>query len=143
VTEERGVEEIVLGAIVDAERRMLIQPRVGDPGLAAAWELPGGKIEAGEDHAAALVREVEEETGIGVRVGDLAVALCHTYPDRRVALYAYLCLPVGGGMSPRWARWTPLADYRAMPMPEANGPIVDAIERAIAVLDTDSSTSYR
>ena len=143
MTEERGVEEIVLAAIVDAERRVLIQPRVGDPGLAAAWELPGGKIEPGEDHAAALVREVEEETGIGVRVGDLAVALCHSYPDRRVALYAYLCLPVGTETPPRWARWAPLAEYRALQMPEANGPIVDALERAIAGLDTDSSTSYR
>jgi len=133
----------VLAAIVDAERRVLIQPRVGDPGLAASWELPGGKIEPGEDHAAALVREVEEETGIGVRVGDLAVAVCHRYPDRRVALYTYVCLPVGAEAPPRRARWAPLAEYRALPMPEANGPIVDAIERAIAVLDTDSSTSYR
>jgi 8-oxo-dGTP diphosphatase len=143
VTEERGVEEIVLAAIMDAERRVLIQPRVGDLGLAAAWELPGGKIEPGEDHAAALVREVDEETGIGVRVGDLAVALCHRYPDRRVALYVYLCLPAGGGTPPRWARWASLAEYRALPMPAANVPIVEAIERAIAVLDTDSSTSYR
>ena len=143
MTEERGVEEIVLAAIVDAERRVLIQPRVGDLGLAAAWELPGGKIEPGEDHAAALVREVEEETGIGVRVGDLAVAVCHRYPDRRVALYTYVCLPVGAGAPPRWACWASPAEYRALPMPAANGPIVDAIERAIAVLDRDSSTSYR
>lgn len=143
MTEKRGVEEIVLAAIMDAERRVLIQPRVGDLGLAAAWELPGGKIEPGEDHAAALVREVVEETGIGVRVGDLAVAFCHRYPDRRVALYVYLCRPAGGGAPPGWARWASLAEYRGLPMPAANVPIVDAIERAIAVLDTDSSTSYR
>lgn len=142
MTEEREVEEIVLAAIVNAERRVLIQPRVGDPGLAAAWELPGGKIEPGEDHAAALVREVEEETGIGVRVGDLAIAVCHRYPDRRVALYAYVCLP-GGGVAPPGARWAALAECRALPMPAANGPILDALDRAIAVLDTDSSISYR
>jgi 8-oxo-dGTP diphosphatase len=143
VTGQWKIEEIVLAAVVDEKRRVLIQPRVGDPALAGSWELPGGKIEPGEDHAAALVREVEEETGIGIRVGSLAVALCHAYPDRRVALYAYVCHPVGTGKPPRWAHWARPAEYRAMPMPEANGPIVDAIERAIGALDTDSSTSYR
>lgn len=138
-----AVHEIVLAAIVDDRGRMLVQPRAADLALAGTWELPGGKIEPGEDHAAALVREVEEETGIGVRVGDLAVAVCHRYPDRRVALYAYVCFPVGPGAPPRWARWASPAEYRSLPMPAANGPIVDAIERAIAVLDTDSSSSYR
>lgn len=143
MTEEPEVEEIVLAAVVDEKRRVLIQPRVGDPAFAGSWELPGGKIAPGEDHAAALVREVEEETGIGIRVGRLAVALCHAYPDRRVALYAYVCHPVGTARPPRWARWARPAEYRAMPMPEANGPIVEAIEYAIGVLDTDSSISYR
>ncbi|MBA3585085.1 MAG: NUDIX domain-containing protein [Gemmatimonadetes bacterium] len=143
VIEEREVEEIVLAAVVDEKRRVLIQPRVGDPAFAGSWELPGGKIDPGEDHAAALVREVEEETGIGVRVGSLVVALCHAYPDRRIALYAYLCHPVGTAKPPRWTRWARPSEYRAMPMPEANGPIVEAIERAIGVLDRDSSISYR
>lgn len=129
------VSEIVLAAILDARGRLLLQPRTGDAPLAGAWELPGGKVRPGEDHAAALVREVEEETGLAVRVGELALALCHAYPDRRVALYAYLCELVGGARPVRWARWTDPATYRAMPMPEANGPIVDAIRRRIAGLD--------
>ena len=129
--DEGRVEEIVLAAIVDRRGRLLIQPRVGDRALAGTWELPGGKILPEENHAAALVREVEEETGVAVRVGDLAVALCHTYPDRRVALYAYVCEPVGEARPPRWARWARPEEYRAMPMPEANGPIVDAIEHTL------------
>ena len=143
MTAKRGCEEIVLAAIVDERGRVLVQPRVGDPAMSGSWELPGGKILPGEDHAAALVREVEEETGIGVRVGCLAAALCYDYPDRRVALYAYLCQPVGRARPPRWARWALPEDYRLMPMPEANGPIVAAIVDAVARLDTDSSISYR
>ncbi|HEU4463782.1 MAG TPA: NUDIX domain-containing protein [Gemmatimonadota bacterium] len=125
------LQEIVLAAIVDARGRMLVQPRAGDPALAGTWELPGGKVRPGEDHAAALAREVEEETGVAVRVGELAVALCHAYPDRRVALHAYLCEPVGSARPVRWARWTSPAEYRAMPMPAANGAIVDALERLL------------
>ena len=126
------VLEIVLAAIVDGRGRVLVQPRAGDPALAGTWELPGGKVRPGEDHAAALAREAEEETGVAVRVGELAVALCHTYPDRRVSLHAYLCEPVGGARPVRWARWSTPAEYRAMPMPEANAAVVDALERALA-----------
>lgn len=128
---DADVEQIVLAAIVDERGRVLVQPRTGDPALAGTWELPGGKILPDEDHAAALVREVEEETGVAIRVGALAVALCHAYPDRRVALYAYLCEPLLDARPPRWARWARPDEYRAMPMPDANGPIVDGIEHAL------------
>lgn len=116
--------------------------------MPGTWELPGGKIQPGEDQAAALAREVEEETGMAVRVGELAVALCHAYPDRRVALHAYLCEPVGGARPVRWARWTSPGEYRTMPMPAANPPVVDALEWALAPrpgpgVDTDSSASYK
>ena len=143
----REVQEIVLAAIVDGRGRVLVQPRAGDPALAGTWELPGGKVRPGEDHAAALAREVEEETGVAVRVGELAVALCHAYADRRVALHAYLCEPVGDARPVRWARWTSPEEYRTMPMPEANPAVVDAVERALAVrpgaLDSNSSISYK
>lgn len=129
----REVEQIVLAAIVDGRGRVLVQPRAGDPALAGTWELPGGKVGSGEDHAVALAREVEEETGIAVRVGELAVALCHTYPERRVALHVYLCEPVGDLRPVRWARWALPQEYGAMPMPEANIAIVDALERVIGV----------
>lgn len=134
------VEEIVLAAIVDRRGRVLVQPRAGDPALAGTWELPGGKVRPGEDHAAALAREVEEETGVAVRVGELAVALCHAYPDRRVALHAYLCEPVGAVRPVRWARWALPEEYRAMAMPAANAAIVDALERALA---TEPATGPR
>jgi mutator protein MutT len=144
------VQQIVLAAIVDGRGRVLIQPRAGDPTLAGTWELPGGKVRPGENHAKALAREVEEETGVAVRVGELAVALCHAYADRRVALHAYLCEPVGDARPVRWARWTSLREYRTMPMPDANVAIVDALERALPgrtaagrSLDSDSSISYK
>ena len=132
---EREFQEVVLAAIVDDRGRLLVQPRVSDDLLAGSWELPGGKVLPEEDHAAALVREVEEETGLAVRVGELALALCHEYPDRRVALYAYLCESLGSSRPVRWARWAAPAEYRAMPIPEANGPILDAIERRLAGTD--------
>jgi mutator protein MutT len=137
VTRPDDLHEIVVAVIPDARGRILVQPRAGDPALAGTWELPGGKVRPEEDHAAALAREVSEETGLVVRVGELLAALCHVYPDRRVALHAYLCEPVGGDRPPRWARWARPAEVRAMPIPAANAPLLAAIEWRIGELDKE------
>lgn len=55
------------------------------------WELPGGKIEAGEFFDDALVREIKEETNLDCKVGDLAIAIQHDYPYKRtVQMIMYL-----------------------------------------------------
>jgi ADP-ribose pyrophosphatase YjhB (NUDIX family) len=60
-----------VGALVydDAGRLLMIQ-RGTEPDR-GRWSLPGGRIEAGESDADALAREVREETGLAVEVGDL------------------------------------------------------------------------
>ena len=50
------------GKIFIAKRQM-----VGDMG--GRWEFPGGKIEKGEDLETAVVREMQEEFGVTVKVG--------------------------------------------------------------------------
>ena len=59
---------VVAGAVVENGRLLLAQ-RAHPPELAGQWELPGGKVEIGEQPDAALVRELREELGIDVVVG--------------------------------------------------------------------------
>ena len=58
------------GAVVrDAERRLLLVRRANEPGR-GLWSLPGGRIEAGETPEEAAAREVFEETGLRVAIGE-------------------------------------------------------------------------
>ncbi|WP_369139954.1 NUDIX domain-containing protein [Modestobacter versicolor] len=56
-----------VGAVVhDAAGRLLLVRR-GHAPSAGLWSVPGGRLEAGESEAEAVVREVAEETGLTVR----------------------------------------------------------------------------
>jgi 8-oxo-dGTP diphosphatase len=63
--------QVVGGAILDLKAGKLLAARRRYPiTLASGWELPGGKVEAGETHQQALKRELQEELDITVEVGE-------------------------------------------------------------------------
>jgi mutator protein MutT len=128
---------VVIGVVLRGGR-ILIQQRVGDPGMDGLWELPGGGVGLGEKHATALRREIAEETGLEVEVSGLLVAMSHTYPDRRVTLYAYGCTVTGGEQATKptafdsGPRWVTPGEYRELPMPAANPAILAALDWWVA-----------
>ena len=55
------------------------------------WELPGGKVDEGEDFAKALIREIKEETSLDVKIGDFCEAVQNDYAHKRtVQMIMYL-----------------------------------------------------
>ncbi len=80
--------EVVAALIWDGDQFLICQ-RPAHKSNALLWEFVGGKVEPGESHAAALIRECREELGVTVAVGDPFLDLCHTYPDITIHLTLY------------------------------------------------------
>ncbi len=75
------IEHTPLGTAGTQGLRVLLTQRKAGGHLAGAWEFPGGKVEPGEDPKRALARELEEEVGILVEVGEVLDVTFHRYDD--------------------------------------------------------------
>jgi 8-oxo-dGTP diphosphatase len=103
------------GLVFDAAGRLLLVRRANAPGR-GLWSVPGGRVEPGEDDAAALVREMAEETGLVVQPGEL-VGRVRRGPYE---ITDYRCHVVGGtlraGDDALDARWCDAATLQQLPL---------------------------
>lgn len=115
MTERDHSVPCVGGLTYDPEGRLLLIQRAHEPGR-GLWSLPGGRVEPGEDDAAALVREMAEETGLVVLPGQLVGRVRRG----RYSIADYRCTVVGGslraGDDALDARWCDAAALAELPL---------------------------
>ena len=121
---------VVTAAIVEDHGRYFVTRRLKGAHLEGLWEFPGGKIEPGESLADGLRRELKEELGTDVEVGEEVFTVTHHYPDRSVELHflacAFLNAPVpllGQDM-----RWVPREELRSLEFPPADEELIRVLE---------------
>ncbi len=111
----------VTAAIIELDGLVLIAQRLPAGRHPGSWEFPGGKIEPGETPEQCLAREMAEEMGVGIEVGELLARARHAYPDIMVELLAFRCSIVAGGpedlgcAAHRWVRPGALASFDLLP----------------------------
>jgi len=124
-------KEIAIG-IVQREDKVLIALRPSEGLLGNLWEFPGGKREPHESLADCCKREVEEETGLQVEVGECIAMVKHTYTHFKITLHAFLCRYVSGEASPKSSqeiRWVKLDELKQFAFPKANQRVIQALYR--------------
>lgn len=131
-----GLLLVVAVALIDGDGRVLVQQRPPGKPMAGLWEFPGGKVEAGEVPEAALVRELAEELGIAIDARALAPAsfASEGLGGRHLLLLLYVAREWEGTPEPHHAsalQWVRPAEMRALAMPPADVPLVDALERLL------------
>jgi 8-oxo-dGTP pyrophosphatase MutT (NUDIX family) len=105
----------IKAVLVDRDHVLLLLNERGE------WDLPGGRPDPGEDHRAALMREVREETGLSVAIGAaLDERLFEVLPGRFVRILPFVCLLIGGSeivLSPEHlkALWLRVSDLGEAP----------------------------
>jgi len=86
----RQVIEVAAG-LVFHNGKLLITQRQADAHLGGLWEFPGGKRKPHETFEQCLVRELREELGIEVSVGEMLEQVTHDYPEKTVHLKFFIC----------------------------------------------------
>lgn len=123
---------IVAAAIIRRDDLILLSRRKPDAHLPDLWEFPGGKVEPGESLTAALMREIMEELGISIHVGDEYYMTTHHYATRSVELHFFNCSIVDG--EPKAIEvaefcWVKPIDLLSYKFPEADLELVKRLAR--------------
>jgi ADP-ribose pyrophosphatase YjhB (NUDIX family) len=118
-----GTAQVAVGGVAVHDGALLLVRRGHDP-EAGRWSIPGGKVRGGETLAAAVEREVLEETGLPVRCGDF-VGWAERIGDGYHFVILDFTVHVAEGASPPVAAgdaleasWVPLGDVAGMALVE-------------------------
>ena len=134
-----SVPRVGVGAVVlDGDRVLLV--RRGKPPLMGKWSLPGGMVELGETTREAIQREVAEECGLEIRVGEVAGILDRVVRDAdgRIryhwVLVDYVAFAVSGTLCAATdvdeAQWVEVDKVERL---DTTDGLMDMIRRALTV----------
>ena len=124
----------VVAAVIERDGSVLATQR-GYGEFAGGWEFPGGKIEPGETPEQALVREIREELGAEIEVGELIHVIDYDYDTFHLHMDCFHCRLAGTGFELHEhlaARWVGADEIDSVDWLPADITLIDELkERGI------------
>jgi A/G-specific adenine glycosylase len=133
-------KQIGVAVIWNDRQQILIDRRREQGLLGGLWEFPGGKIEPGETVTACIKREIQEELGIEIEVGEHFLDLDHAYTHFRVTLHVHHCRHISGepqAIECDEVRWVGVDELEQFPFPKANTTIIEALQKRLPTPPSD------
>jgi 8-oxo-dGTP diphosphatase len=131
---------LVAAGVVIERGRVLLTRRKAETHLAGLWELPGGKVQPDEDPREALRRELGEELGIEVTVGEVFDVTFHRYGEaqKSVLLLFFEATRVPGSAEPRSVdvaafEWADAQKLEPARFPEADRVVLGKLRAKLAL----------
>jgi 8-oxo-dGTP diphosphatase len=125
-----------VGVVLVQDDAILLIRRGREPGI-GLWAVPGGKVELGETLVEAARREIAEETGLEIEVGEVLWVGEHISEFGHIVLIDFAGLIVGGqlaaGDDAMEARWVALDEAESL-------PLTDTMPSLVAVLRARTGT---
>jgi len=123
---------VVCAVIEDDTKRVLLAQRPAHKHLGLKWEFAGGKVEAGESPAAALVREIKEELGCDIVIDRALPAFTHDYGTVRIEMMPFRCRLSASATPPHphehiALKWMSLAEINDVDLAPADWPVVEML----------------
>jgi A/G-specific adenine glycosylase len=122
----------VSAAVILKKGYVYIQKRRAKGLMGGLWEFPGGKMESGETETECLRREIKEELGVNIRIGEKLMTHRHSYTRFQVTLHVFQCQIHSGKLSPSacddW-KWVKPDELKQYPFPAANVKIIKLLNK--------------
>lgn len=124
--------EVVAAIFINKNNEIFCARRKNEGELALKWEFPGGKIEQGESHQEALIREIREELSTEINVKDFIMTVRHQYKGFHLTMHAYFAEVVNGDLilnEHTGFKWLKKEKLHSLDWAAADLPIVDFLAK--------------
>ncbi|WP_269611661.1 8-oxo-dGTP diphosphatase MutT [Prochlorococcus marinus] len=136
MTKIKPLQEIGIGLVFNKNGELLIDQRLESSSMGGMWEFPGGKKNSEESIEKTIKRELKEELGIVVKVGEKLLSFEHAYTHKRLYFIVHFCEWISGDPKPLasqkllWVSPSKLLDF---PFPAANKKIISELHKHLCI----------
>lgn len=118
-------------AVIRDKDKYFMQKRPEKGLFADLWEFPGGKIDQGETAQQALLREVQEELSITIKIEKKLSNVIQFYTQFKVTLFVWLCQPCTMPQTDKTHKWLKLSDLKHYPLSAGTAKIVERLGKIV------------